>query len=81
MALVAVDPEVRGGADGFHGGVGGGSTSSSGPEHGGRNHMPKMSFPRFSGEHPRVWRDQCLDFFRVFNTVPLCGTDTSPTYL
>jgi hypothetical protein len=26
-----------------------------------------MSFPRFDGENPRIWKDKCLDYFRLFN--------------
>lgn len=26
-----------------------------------------MSFPRFDGDHPRIWKDKCLDYFRLFN--------------
>jgi hypothetical protein len=29
--------------------------------------LPKMSFPKFSGEHPRIWIDKCADYFRIFN--------------
>jgi hypothetical protein len=29
--------------------------------------MPKMAFPCFDGEHPRIWRDKCYDYFRAFN--------------
>jgi hypothetical protein len=30
----------------------------------------KMNFPRFDGEFPRIWRDKCLDYFRVCNIHP-----------
>jgi hypothetical protein len=30
----------------------------------------KLNFPRFNGEFPRIWRDQCLDYFRVCNVHP-----------
>jgi hypothetical protein len=43
--------------------------------------MPKMSFPRFAGENPRVWRDQCLDFFRVFNISPTLWHTTATLHL
>jgi hypothetical protein len=29
-----------------------------------------MSFPRFDGENPRIWKDKCLDYFRLFNVNP-----------
>lgn len=29
-----------------------------------------MSFPRFDGEQPRIWKDKCLDYFRLFNVHP-----------
>uniref|UniRef100_A0ACD5UM45 Uncharacterized protein n=1 Tax=Avena sativa TaxID=4498 RepID=A0ACD5UM45_AVESA len=40
-----------------------------------------MSFPRFTGEHPRVWRDQCLDYFRVFNISPTLWLTTATLHL
>jgi hypothetical protein len=27
----------------------------------------KMNFPTFNGEFPHIWRDKCLDYFRVCN--------------
>jgi hypothetical protein len=36
--------------------------------HGGeRSQLPKMFFPKFSGDHPRIWHDQCLDYFALYN--------------
>jgi hypothetical protein len=29
-----------------------------------------MSFPRFDGENPRIWKDKCLDYFKLFNVNP-----------
>jgi hypothetical protein len=29
-----------------------------------------MSFPRFNGDQPRIWKDKCLDYFRLFNVNP-----------
>uniref|UniRef100_A0ACD5TPE7 Uncharacterized protein n=1 Tax=Avena sativa TaxID=4498 RepID=A0ACD5TPE7_AVESA len=29
-----------------------------------------MSFPRFDGDQPRIWKDKCLDYFRLFNVHP-----------
>jgi hypothetical protein len=26
-----------------------------------------MSFPKFDGEHPGIWQDKFLDYFRLFN--------------
>jgi hypothetical protein len=72
---------LDGGGGGGRGGTGGGRTSTPGQEQGGRSHMPKMSFPRFSGEHPRVWRDQCLDYFRVFNITPSLWYTTASLHL
>lgn len=28
--------------------------------------FPKMEFPKFDGEFPRLWRDQCEVFFKVY---------------
>ncbi|KAM0923864.1 hypothetical protein ACQ4PT_005269 [Festuca glaucescens] len=58
------------------GGVGGGGLGGAG---GGRpgaisdpyaRHNLKMSFPRFDGENPRIWKDKCLGYFRLFNVNP-----------
>jgi hypothetical protein len=56
-----------GGAGGGGGGSGGGRPGSTHHDQGGRTQLPKMSFPRFDGEHPRIWRDKCYDYFRAFN--------------
>jgi hypothetical protein len=29
--------------------------------------LPKLSFPKFSGENPRIWVGKCGDYFRIFN--------------
>jgi len=29
--------------------------------------IPKMSFPRFTGENLAIWKDKCLDYFRICN--------------
>jgi hypothetical protein len=33
--------------------------------------LPKLSFLKFSGEHPRIWLDKCFDYFRIIN-IPDC---------
>jgi len=42
---------------------GSGRDSSALPRHS----VPKMAFPRFTGENPRIWKDKCLDYFHIFN--------------
>jgi hypothetical protein len=32
--------------------------------------MPKMDFPKFNGENPRWWRDQCVLYFEVYGVPP-----------
>ncbi|GJN10710.1 hypothetical protein PR202_ga28827 [Eleusine coracana subsp. coracana] len=32
-----------------------------------RNHLPKMSFPKFDGADPVVWKEKCLDYFEIFS--------------
>jgi hypothetical protein len=68
--------------DGRTGGAGGGGSNSGngrilGGAGGGRTrtedtprHNLKMSFPRFDGTQPRIWKDKCLDYFRLFNVNP-----------
>ncbi|WVZ50933.1 LOW QUALITY PROTEIN: hypothetical protein U9M48_002138 [Paspalum notatum var. saurae] len=29
--------------------------------------LPKMTFPKFTGEHPKIWIDKCEDYFNIFN--------------
>jgi len=43
--------------------LGGGGDHSGGFRHG----VPKMSFPKFTGVNPRIWKDKCLDYFHLFN--------------
>jgi hypothetical protein len=32
-----------------------------------RPHFPKMAFPVFEGKDPKIWRDKCEDYFRIFD--------------
>ncbi|CAD6247885.1 unnamed protein product [Miscanthus lutarioriparius] len=36
--------------------------------------FPKMEFPKFDGEFPRLWRDQCEVFFEVYAVHPSLWT-------
>jgi hypothetical protein len=29
--------------------------------------LPKLSFPKFYSENPRIWLDKCTDYFCIFN--------------
>lgn len=31
-----------------------------------RHTLPKLSFPKFEGSHPKIWLDKCMDYFRVY---------------
>jgi hypothetical protein len=31
-----------------------------------RDHIPKMNFPPFDGENPRLWLGRCLDYFEMY---------------
>lgn len=31
-----------------------------------RSMMPKLTFSRFEGDNPCIWKDKCLDYFRLF---------------
>ncbi|KAK1669331.1 hypothetical protein QYE76_057490 [Lolium multiflorum] len=55
---------IGGGGDS---GTGGGRPGPTSQDHSGRTQMPRMAFARFDGEHPRIWRDKCYDYFRAFN--------------
>jgi hypothetical protein len=56
-----------GAGGGGYGGAGGGRTHFGDPS---TKHNLKMSFPRFDGTQPRMWRDKCLDYFKLFNVHP-----------
>lgn len=32
-----------------------------------RPYLPKMHFPTFSGDDPRIWKDKCQEFFKLYN--------------
>jgi hypothetical protein len=38
--------------------------------------LPKLSFPKFSGDNPKIWIDKCGDYFHIFN-VPKCMWTTT----
>jgi len=29
--------------------------------------IPKLDFPKFNGENPRLWKDRCEMYFEVYN--------------
>jgi hypothetical protein len=37
---------------------------------GSREHIPKMNFPPFDGENPKLWLGRCLDYFDMY-AVPI----------
>lgn len=36
--------------------------------------FPKLEFPKFSGDQPRLWRDHCLMYFEVYDVHPALKT-------
>ena len=42
-----------------------------------RHAVPKMSFPKFTGANPTIWRDKCLDYFHIFNIPETLWTPTA----
>ena len=48
---------------------------------GGRNYTPKLSFPRFDGQHPKIWKDKCLDYFQVCNVPKHMWVTTASLHL
>lgn len=38
--------------------------------------MPKLSFPKFYGENPKIWIDKSRDYFKIFN-IPECMRTTA----
>ena len=37
-------------------------------------HLPKLEFPKFDGDNPRLWRDHCNMYFEVFSVAPSLKT-------
>jgi hypothetical protein len=33
-------------------------------------HLPKLEFPKFDGDNPRLWRDHCNMYFEVYSVTP-----------
>jgi hypothetical protein len=29
--------------------------------------LPKMQFPTFAGDHPKIWINKCLNYFTMYN--------------
>ena len=73
------------GGDGIMGGGAGGGGGKSHPpsilDNPGRAPLPKMSVPRFDGEWPRIWKDQILDYFHIFNMNPALWFTTGTLHL
>jgi hypothetical protein len=38
--------------------------------------LPKLGFPKFCGDHPRIWIDKCCDYFHIYN-IPECMWTTA----
>lgn len=32
--------------------------------------MPKVDFPKFDGEHPKIWKEKCEKYFAMYNVPP-----------
>jgi hypothetical protein len=32
-----------------------------------RGALPNLSFPKFDGTHPKIWKEKCLDYFHIFD--------------
>ena len=47
----------------------------------GRNYIPKLSFPRFDGHHPKIWRDKCMDYFHICNVPEYMWVTTASLHL
>ncbi|CAM0957818.1 unnamed protein product [Alopecurus aequalis] len=62
-------------------GAGGGRPGSHHSESSGRTPLPKMSVPRFDGEWPRIWKDQIMDYFCIFNINPALWLTTGTLHL
>jgi hypothetical protein len=43
--------------------------------------LPKLSFPKFNGENPKIWIDKCGDYFRIFNVPECMWTTTTSLYM
>ena len=48
---------------------------------GSRTYIPKLSFPRFDGRHPKIWRDKCMDYFHICNVPEHMWVTTASLHL
>lgn len=44
-------------------------------------HIPKMLFPKFDDENPRIWVDKCHDYFTLYNIPNTMKTSTASLHL
>ena len=49
--------------------------------HSSNDKLPKLTFPRFDGENPRLWIRQCNDYFEMYNVAPRRWIEVSTTHL
>ncbi|GJM99857.1 hypothetical protein PR202_ga16995 [Eleusine coracana subsp. coracana] len=43
--------------------------------------LPKLSFPKFYGENPRIWVDKYCDYFRIFNIPSYMWTSAASLHM
>lgn len=46
-----------------------------------RQYLPKMSFPKFDGENPTIWRDKCQEYFKLYNIPDSMKTSVASLHL
>ncbi|WVZ63441.1 hypothetical protein U9M48_013075, partial [Paspalum notatum var. saurae] len=47
------------------------------PEQVPRHALPKLQFPRFDGSHPKIWKDQCEDYFSIYKVPEIMWVTTA----
>lgn len=45
------------------------------------SYLPKMSFPRFDGTDPRIWKDKCQEYFLLYNIGETMKTSAASLHL
>jgi hypothetical protein len=43
--------------------------------------LPKLSFPKFSGDNPRICIDKCCDYFRIYNILDCKWTTAASLHM
>jgi hypothetical protein len=43
--------------------------------------LPKLTFPKITGDNPRIWIDMCVDYFTIFNILMCMWTTAASLHM